>query len=52
MTTDYALIVTKFGKLSDAEQYFCLVHRIHFAITDVLNNSTANEEKSEYNNFV
>jgi hypothetical protein len=29
-----------------------LVRVIHLAVRDVLNNSTANEEKSEYNNFV
>jgi hypothetical protein len=29
-----------------------LVHGIHLAVRDVLNNSTANEGKSEYNKFV
>ena len=52
ITTDYAEIMTKFVKLSDAEQQFCLVPGIHLAVRDVLNNSTVNEEKSEYNNFV
>ena len=52
ITTDYTSIMTKFVKLSDAEQQFCLVHGIHLAVRDVLNNSTVNEEKSEYNNFV
>ena len=52
ITADYASIMTKFGKLSDDEKQFCLVDATHLAVRDVLNNSTVNEEKSEYSNFV
>jgi hypothetical protein len=47
VTTDGALVMTKFGKLIDAEQQICLVHVIPLTVRDVLYKSTVNEEKSE-----
>jgi hypothetical protein len=52
VTTDGALVMTKFGKLIDAEQQICLVHVILLAVRDVLYKSIVNEEKSEFNIFV
>ena len=52
ITTDGALVMSKFGKLIDAEQQICLVHVILLVVRDVLYKSTVNEEKSEFNIFV
>ena len=46
VTTDGVLVMTKFGKLIDAEQQICLVQIIILAVRDVLYKSTVNEKKA------
>lgn len=52
VTTDDALVMTKFAKLIDADQQICLVLVILLVVRDVLYGSTVNEEKSEFKIFV
>ena len=52
VTTDGARVMTKVGKLIDAEQQLCYAHAIHLAVTDVLykkSPSSKNLESEEKN---
>lgn len=48
ITTDGAAIMTKVGRLIEAEQQLCYSHGIHLAVIDVLYNKSIIEQHEEY----